>query len=134
MITIGATGEDDKIREYSSTGPVTWEAINEYKDFPYDGGAKTGLVRPDVCGPSEVPSTSMTGSGYTQGFGGTSSATPHIAGVAALVLQAKPNLSPAQMTEVLQMSAVKVENEFNNKCGAGRVDVQAAIDYARSKF
>ena len=134
IITIGATDQEDVLREYSSTGPVTWESIEEYKDFPYDKGNKTGLIRPDVCGPSEVPSTAMTGTGYTADFGGTSSATPNIAGVTALLLQAKPTLTVAQVLESLQMSAVKVETEFNNKCGAGRVDAVAAVEYARAHF
>ncbi len=133
MITIGATDESDKLRYYSSVGPVTWEDIVEYKDFAYTGG-KSGLVRPDVCGPSEVPSLSMTGATYTASFGGTSSATPNVAGVVALLLSAKPNLTVAQVTETLQMSAVQVENSFNNKCGAGRVDAVAAVEYAKAKF
>jgi len=133
MIAIGATDQNDKLRYYSSIGPVTWEDIPEYKDFPYSDG-KSGLIRPDVCGPSEVPSTAMTGAGYTSSFGGTSSATPNVAGVVALLLSAKPNLSVAQVTEALQMSTVQVETSFNNKCGAGRVDAVAAVDYAKARF
>lgn len=134
IITIGATDAEDALRDYSSTGPVTWESIEEYKDFAYDKGNKTGLIKPDVCGPSEIPSTAMTGKGYTADFGGTSSATPVIGGVVALLLQAKPTLTVAQVLETLQMSAVKVESEFNNKCGAGRVDALAAVEYAKAHF
>jgi len=134
MITIGATDETDKIRAYSSTGPVTWEDIEEFKDYPYEGGTKVGLIKPDVCGPSEVPSTSMDGQTYTASFGGTSSATPHVAGVVALLLSGKPNLSVAQVTESLQVSSVSVDNSFNTKCGAGRVDAFRALEYAKNKF
>jgi len=134
MITIGATDEDDALREYSSTGPVTWEEIPEYKDYPYEKGKKTGLIRPDVCGPSEVPSTSMTGTGYTASFGGTSSATPNVAGVVALLLSAHPSLTVPQVLETLQMSAIQIDNEFNNQCGAGRVDAAAAVEYAKAHF
>ncbi len=134
MITIGATGENDEIRYYSSTGPVTWEAIEGYKDYAYSGGTKQGLVKPDVCGPSEVPSTSMDGTSYTVSFGGTSSATPHIGGVMALLLSAKPTLTPVQAIRALQETAVPVENGFNNKCGAGRVDALAALEYVLHKL
>ncbi len=134
MISIGATDEEDQIREYSSRGPVTWEKIDGYKDFPWEEGKKPGLIRPDVCGPSEVPSTEMTGSGYTSSFGGTSSATPHIGGVAAVLLSAYPKTTVEQMTEALQMSARAVNSEFNNDCGAGRVDMLAALKYLKEKF
>jgi subtilisin family serine protease len=134
MITIGATDEKDKVRSYSSVGPVTWEDIEEYKDFPYEKGAKKGLIKPEVCGPSEVPSTSMDGKSYTTSFGGTSSATPQVAGVVALLLSANPKLTVAQVTEALQMSAILIDGSYNNKCGAGRVDAVAALDYVLKHF
>lgn len=45
---------------------------------------------------------------YTGRFGGTSSATPLVAGVAALVLSANPNLTAAQVKEILQSTADKI--------------------------
>jgi subtilisin family serine protease len=134
MITVGATDEHDAVRDYSSTGPVTWESVDGYKDFPFTTGDKRGLVKPDVCAPSEVPSLAMSGEGYTVHFLGTSSSTPHIAGVVALLLSAKPNLNPAQILETLEKSAVPVGSSFNNQCGAGRVDAPAAVAYARGTF
>lgn len=135
MITVGATDENDKLRFYSGVGPVTWENVPEYKDFPYEKGKKPGLIRPDVCGPSEVPSTSFDGKSYIDSFKGTSSATPHIGGVVALLVQAKPNLTPAEAVEALQMSAVPIDSTgFGNHCGAGRVDALAAVSYLRTHF
>lgn len=135
MITIGATDQNDKLRNYSSVGPVSWENILEYKDFPYLAGDRPGLIKPEVCGPSEVPSTSMDGKSYTKSFGGTSSATPHIGGVAALLVSVYPDLSPAQATEALQMSAIEVEGGgYTNKCGSGRVDAVAAVRYVEKHF
>ena len=134
MITIGATDANDSVRYYSSSGPVTWESIDGYSDYLYSDGTKKGLVKPDVCAPSEVPSTSMDGVSYTHSFGGTSSATPHIGGVMALLLSANPKLTPAQAIEALQNSAVVVDETFNNKCGAGRVDALAALEYVQKNF
>ncbi len=134
MITIGATDQEDVLRSYSSTGPVTWEGIEEFSDFPYAKGDKPGLVKPEVCGPSEVPSTSKDGTSYTKGFGGTSSATPNVAGVVALMVTAKPGLTPAQATEALVMSAIPVGNGYNNECGGGRVDAVKAIEYILKNF
>lgn len=137
MITIGATDKDDKLRSYSSTGPVTWQEVSDYKDFPWEKNSKDkpGLIKPDVCGPSEVPSTSKDGKTYTKDFGGTSSATPHIAGVVALLVSVKADLTPAQAIEALQNTALQVEGQaFSNKCGAGRVDAVAAVEYVQKHF
>ncbi len=134
MITIGATDKDDKLRSYSSTGPVTWEKVEEYKDFSYAKGDDAGLVKPEVCGPSEMPSLSKDGKNYTKSFGGTSSATPSIAGVVALMVTAKPDLTPAQATEALVMSAIPVGDGYNNKCGGGRVDAVAAVNFVLTNF
>ena len=57
-----------------------------------------------------------------------------VAGVATLLLSAHPHLTVAQVTETLMMSAKHIGNAFNNKCGAGRVDIVAAIEYAAKKF
>ena len=134
MITVGATDENDVPRYYSSVGPITWESIIGFLDYAYSGGTKQGLIKPDVCGPSEVPSTSMDGMSYTASFGGTSSATPHIGGVMALLLSAKPDLTPVQAIQALQYTASSVESTFNNKCGAGRVDAAAALEYVLKHF
>lgn len=50
------------------------------------------------------------GSEYTSGFGGTSSATPLVAGVAGLVLSVNPELTPNQVKEILQNTADKIED------------------------
>ncbi len=134
MITIGATDQDDKLRSYSSTGPVTWESIEEYKDFPYAKGASPGLAKPEVCGPSEMPSLSKDGKNYTKSFGGTSSATPSIAGVVALMVTAYPELTPAEATEALVMTALPVGDGYNNQCGGGRVDAVAAVEYVLTRI
>jgi len=131
MITVGAVDFEDHLRNYSSRGPVTWEEVQGYHDFPFKKG---GLIKPDVCGPSEVPSLSLDGKNYTLSFGGTSSATPHIAGAVAVLLSDNPGLTVAQITESLQMTATPIGGDFTNKCGAGRINVEASIEYSRRHF
>ena len=58
----------------------------------------------DVAAPGTGVSTTFPWGPYSD-FGGTSAATPVVAGVAALVKQAAPNLTAAQVQSVLQMSA-----------------------------
>ena len=60
---------------------------------------------------------------------GTSQATPHVAGVAALVLAVKPNYTPAQVAAALCNSAHSIGD---TKEGCGQVDANAAVLYAKS--
>ena len=77
--------------------------------------AKGLLHKPDVAGASNVVTTlpDKTLSGTTTGlnpFGGSSAAAPHIAGIVALLLSYRPNLTPPQVKEILMSSAVDVED------------------------
>jgi serine protease len=61
-------------------------------------------------------------------FQGTSMATPHVAGVAALVKAANRKLSPAQIRSILSNSATPIpSSSAENEYGAGMVDAQAAV-------
>lgn len=55
-----------------------------------------------------VGSEGYTPGDYTRGFGGTSSACPVVAGVAALVLSANPNLTAAEVRKLLEQTADKI--------------------------
>jgi len=70
----------------------------------------------------------VQGGGY-QKDQGTSMASPHIAGVTALMLQVNPNLTPSQVNQALQQTARKdayTGSTPNNLWGAGKVDALAA--------
>ena len=80
-------------------------------------------------------------------FSGTSAAAPQIAGVAALVLGAKPNLRPSQVMQAIKSTATDViagrcHPRFNNSAqpgddaatGKGLVDASAAVQFAVAKF
>jgi serine protease AprX len=117
VITIGASTDDDQIASFSSRGPT-----------------KDGRIKPDVVLPGvsiracRAAGTSMgtpVGDHYTQASG-TSMATPHAAGVAALLLQAMPDLTPAQLKARFRAMAVDLGLDENAQ-GAGRVDAYAAL-------
>src|SRR5690554_247790 len=62
---------------------------------------------------------------------GTSMASPHVAGVAALVISASPvELSPEEVRTILRDSARDFPIPFDKLIGTGIVDANAAVDYA----
>ena len=73
---------------------------------------------------------------YTPAFGGTSSSTPKVAGIVALMLSANPELRPRDVKAILRATADDIDAPgFDDKTGAGRVNaykaVKAAFDWGR---
>ncbi len=64
---------------------------------------------------------------YTQ-IQGTSMACPFIAGTCALLLDANPNLTPDQLKQILVDTATPMPDYAEHECGAGYVNVYAAVD------
>jgi subtilisin family serine protease len=79
---------------------------------------------------------------YTSDFSATSAATPHVAGVAALILSENSNLTAQEVRDIIDMTARKLDNyafqttsahpngSWNNYVGYGLVDAQAAVQAA----
>lgn len=65
-------------------------------------------------------------------FMGTSMATPHVAGVAALVRAANHSLTPAQVRDVLKSTATALSPNDQNQYGSGLVNAEAAVAKAKS--
>lgn len=94
--------------DYSSEGPINGP-----------GGAPTGGAnKPDLAAFANVDTAS-----YGQGvFNGTSAATPHVAGAAALVLSANPGFSPAQVRSFLEDRAIdQGPPGYDTQFGHGRL-------------
>ena len=102
-------------------------------------GDRLGIYHPDVSAPGTdiVSSGTPTGVGVlspslpggTATLSGTSMAAPHVAGVAALLLQARPSLTPDQVRQVLQVTAAPMAGEAPFwQSGYGFIDAQAAVD------
>lgn len=125
VVSVGAVDKNDKHASLSSQGPVTWQETS-FGDYPYEPGI--GLIRPDVCAPGvEVVSLQCNTQDYVK-MSGTSQAAPCVAGIMSLMLSKEPNLTPEQISMILETTAVKIEEKKNNKTGSGRVDALAAIN------
>lgn len=127
VITVGATDVNDVIGSFSSPGPVTWQSISPYNDYSYP----PGLTCPDVSAPGvNIKSCAYNNNaGYLDGWNGTSMATPHTAGVVALMLQKNPGLTPIEIDSILETTAIDLGSAGkDNNFGAGRIDALNAVN------
>lgn len=63
---------------------------------------------------------------YTH-MSGTSMATPHVAGIVALMLEANPHLTPAQVKDIIERTATNMTARLPWEAGAGHVNAYAAV-------
>ena len=100
---VGATGTtSDSLASFSSRGPVPG----------------ISAIKPDLSAPGVNVRSSLRSGGYGT-MSGTSMATPHVAGVVALMMSAKPSLkgNPALVAQLLRQSVVAASVPFSQTCG-----------------
>ena len=83
-----------------AVGAVDWRS-GRLEDFSSQGPSGDNRVKPDLVGPDGVSVAAYA----ERAFYGTSAAAPHVAGAAALVLSAYPDLSREQLIAVLTANA-----------------------------
>ncbi len=131
VICVGAVNFNDVLGDFSSEGPSTWSDVAQYNDYPYSSGSATniGLIRPDVCAPGvNIKSLDFnTTNGYCL-KSGTSMATPCVTGTIALMLSKDHELTPAQIDEILERTAIPLSAHKSNDFGSGRIDALAAVN------
>ena len=137
VICVGAVDFNDVLGSFSSQGPSTWSEVTQYNDYPYSSGSATniGLIRPDVCAPGvNIKSLDWnTTNGYCL-KNGTSMATPCVTGTIALMLSKDHELTPAQIDEILERTAVPLSAHKSNDFGSGRIDALAAVNAVGDDF
>ena len=108
-ITVAALDATSLSQEfYSSEGPTNGPG----------GTASGGFIKPDISGLANVSTQSYGPSA----FNGTSAATPHVSGAAALVLSAYPSYSPDQLQSFLEGRAVDMGDAgMDVRFGYGRL-------------
>jgi serine protease AprX len=120
VITVAASDDNDSMAGFSSLGPTP------------DNRPKPDITAPGVqiascraAGTNLGPTVDPAGNFIN--LDGTSMATPHVAGVAALMLDKTPALTPAQILGIMMATAVNI-GATANEMGAGRVDALAAVN------
>lgn len=120
-VTVGAVHVTSPyaLEPYSSQGPTNGP-----------GGIATGGARkPDLASYANVATIAYGGSF----FNGTSAATPHVAGAAALVLGANPSYTPSNLEAVLVQRAADLGSTgADNAYGSGRLLLKTPTDLAAS--
>ena len=115
VITVGATEKNRNTAMYSSRGPTS-----------------EGLIKPNLAaiGSGVVSVDANTGTGYV-GMSGTSMATPVVAGIMCLLLEANPDLDPLTLRNILEYTSefrwVSHPTRPNNDYGWGFVEADAAL-------
>ena len=84
-----------------AVGAAPWQSPTTIDAYSSQGPTPDGRIKPDIVG-------SDFGSNVTYGnvFAGTSQAAPHVAGLAALVIQQNPSFTPAETTAYLKSHAL----------------------------
>jgi serine protease len=118
VVTVGAIDRNGNIWNYSSRGASM------------DLVAPSGNVNNagDVRTTDRMEANGLVAGNYVTTFGGTSAACPQVSGVAALMLSINPNLTEAQIVNILRNTATDMGAlGFDNTFGTGRLNAQAAI-------
>jgi serine protease AprX len=132
VVSTGATDNQGRLASFSSRGEFGSPLFRPTLVAP---GVNTVSLRPSTVAtvttvdglaasdpqlsPSELPY-------YTTGSG-TSFSAPQVAGVIALMLEANPQLTPAQIRNILQRTATPLPPYYPHEVGAGMLSAQAAV-------
>ncbi|MGB1792907.1 MAG: S8 family serine peptidase, partial [Candidatus Poseidoniaceae archaeon] len=150
-VTVGATDdqntidrEDDTIAGYSSRGPRRdngdGNPLNELK--PEVTAPGSNIIQAEGCvssgGCNNFIGGDASDNGYSGRGSGTSYATPSVSGIMAMMIEANPDLSPAEIKEILKLTAERrgepsapdVDPFWNRDFGFGMVDAYAAVSMA----
>lgn len=116
VLTVGAVDKSKQLAPFSSIGPGTGRL---------SPGSAIRMTKPDLAGPGVAITSPVPGGGFAT-FSGTSMASPHIAGLAALVLQRNPDASPLMVKKLLEDTCEDLMYA-PNQAGYGLANALAAL-------
>ncbi|CAN5640375.1 hypothetical protein BH23CHL7_BH23CHL7_00820 [soil metagenome] len=129
VVSVGAANKDFTKAGFSSVGRPGGDMVRD----------DNGIYRPTVTAPGVdiVAARSSMGAVMSQGTqvdnplytsaSGTSMSAPHVSGIVALMLQARPTLTAQNVIDILEGTAVSMPDYEAWEVGAGFVDAHAAV-------
>ena len=139
VIAVAACNDRGQKSAYSDFGPAVWCCFPSNHGFP---SLTPGIWTTDRSGAlgynSGKPSLGDAAGNYTNRFGGTSSACPGVAGVAALILSRNPNLRWDEVRDIIKRSCDRIDEAggdyhadgHSSVYGYGRVNARKAVELA----
>ncbi|UWE11046.1 S8 family serine peptidase [Actinacidiphila bryophytorum] len=117
-LTVAAVDSGDQLASFSTLGP-------RFGDY---------ALKPDIAAPGVDILAAKAGgsaeSGWYQTMSGTSMATPHVAGAAAILAEEHPDWTAPQLKDALMSTAKELPGSTAYQVGAGRVNVPASLGAA----
>jgi subtilisin family serine protease len=140
VIAVAACNDRGKKSPYSDFGNAVWCAFPSNNFFP---SVSPGIWTTDRSGPLGYNpggggSLGDAAGNYTNDFGGTSSACPGVAGLAALIVSRNPNLRWDEVKDIVKRSCDRIDTaggQYNGNghsplYGFGRVNAKKAVELA----
>jgi serine protease AprX len=131
VVSVGAT-DGNKLATYSSRGDFANTDVHPTLVAPgtrvvslrSSGVSQTGVEGPGFNNDASLPPALLP---YYTTATGTSFSAPQVAGAIALMLEANPKLSPAQVKDILQRTATPLPLYYQHEVGAGMLNAYAAV-------
>ncbi|MBX3035104.1 MAG: S8 family serine peptidase [Bdellovibrionaceae bacterium] len=125
--SVAATGPNGRIADFSSRGPGVFNGQD--------------TMKPDLGAPGVDIISSVPGGGY-KAMSGTSMAAPHVAGLAAILYQVDPGLTPAKIREIMLRATDSVDDKgqpqneprWNAVFGFGHANALKAVSILKAQM
>ncbi|MEO6264799.1 MAG: S8 family serine peptidase [Luteimonas sp.] len=131
VIDVGSGTKAGDLSDFSSRGVAG--DLYKHVDVVAPGSGICSTRAPGTAVGALGPVVNATYPTYTLYYhciSGTSMATPFVAGTAALLIEANPELSPDQIEQILMQTATPMPNYGYHEVGGGYINVLAAVDLA----
>ena len=133
VVSVGATDTPGRLASFSSRGDFASAMFHPTLVAPgvnvisLRGSGIANVTGAEGLAGADTQRLNASELLYYTTSSGTSFSTPQVAGAIALILEANPNLTPAQVKEILQRTATPLPPYYQHEVGNGMLNVHAAV-------